>query len=244
MRHLAAILTTGFLGLAGFAAGPAGAVDVFDNFGFTMVPTNGDEACIPKAAGNVTISPLFGQTENMLVEVTGLPPNTDFDLFVIQVPTPKFGLAWYMGDLLTDFERYGRTRLYRALQHRHLHRRAGIGAGAGRPKQTAVSRPAHQPSDWTGQLYHLGLSFELAQGCRQGRVRHHRDAVQFDAQRRRPGAEHEQFSAKGRTPVPRCRSLRACRRSCTGSSCLLTARCAGRRSPRRRRRVAICPRTK
>jgi hypothetical protein len=32
----------------------------------------------------------------------GLPPNTNFDFFVIQVPTAPFGLSWYQGDLQAD----------------------------------------------------------------------------------------------------------------------------------------------
>ena len=51
-----------------------------------MVPTGGAEACIPAAAGRVTITHSLELVENMHVEVTGLPKNTDFDLFVIQVP--------------------------------------------------------------------------------------------------------------------------------------------------------------
>jgi hypothetical protein len=38
----------------------------------------------------------------MRVEVKGLPPDTEFDLFVIQVPDPPFGLSWYQGDLETN----------------------------------------------------------------------------------------------------------------------------------------------
>jgi hypothetical protein len=38
----------------------------------------------------------------MHVEVSGLPKNTGFDLFVIQVPRSPFGLSWYLGDMLTD----------------------------------------------------------------------------------------------------------------------------------------------
>jgi hypothetical protein len=100
MRRHTAVLLASILTLAGFAAGPGVAGGVFDNFSFTMVPTN--PTCTPKAAGNVTISPTFGLVENMQVAVSGLPANTDFDLFVIQVPTKPFGLAWYLGDLLTD----------------------------------------------------------------------------------------------------------------------------------------------
>jgi hypothetical protein len=62
------------------------------NFTFSMVPTLGVESCVP-AKGRVTIthSPLL--VETMHVEVTGLPPNTDFDLFVIQQATTPFGLS-------------------------------------------------------------------------------------------------------------------------------------------------------
>jgi hypothetical protein len=57
--------------------------------------------CIPNASGRVTISPR-GPVENMHVEVGGLPPNTEFDLFVIQLPNAPFGLSWYQGDIETD----------------------------------------------------------------------------------------------------------------------------------------------
>jgi len=40
--------------------------------------------------------------EVMEVFVAGLPPNTDFDFFVIQKPNAPFGLSWYQGDIETD----------------------------------------------------------------------------------------------------------------------------------------------
>ncbi len=39
----------------------------------------------------------------------GLLPNTDFDVFVIQVPEFPFGLSWYQGDLRTN--KYGAGRM-------------------------------------------------------------------------------------------------------------------------------------
>ena len=72
------------------------------NFTFAMVAPSGAEPCIPAAKGRVTITHSLELVENMHVEVTGLPKNTDFDLFVIQVPNFPFGLSWYMGDMLTD----------------------------------------------------------------------------------------------------------------------------------------------
>jgi hypothetical protein len=35
----------------------------------------------------------------MTIVATGLPKNTEFDLFVIQVPNAPFGLSWYQGDM-------------------------------------------------------------------------------------------------------------------------------------------------
>ena len=35
----------------------------------------------------------------MSVNLAGLPPNTDFDLFVLQKATAPFGVAWYQGDV-------------------------------------------------------------------------------------------------------------------------------------------------
>src|SRR5215468_3463822 len=57
--------------------------------------------CIPNARGHVTINSL-GNVEVMHMEVTGLPPKTEFDAFVIQTPNAPFGLSWYQGDLSTD----------------------------------------------------------------------------------------------------------------------------------------------
>src|SRR5215831_14198950 len=57
-------------------------------FTFPMVRSpalNAVPACVAEASGTVTIQP-GGPVEVMNVRVTGLPPNTDFDFFVIQQP--------------------------------------------------------------------------------------------------------------------------------------------------------------
>jgi hypothetical protein len=59
--------------------------------------------CLANAQGKVTITSI-GPVEVMRVNVSGLPPNTEFDFFVIQVPNAPFGLAWYQGDIETDDE--------------------------------------------------------------------------------------------------------------------------------------------
>jgi hypothetical protein len=57
--------------------------------------------CIPDAAGEIKLFELDG-AEKMEISVSGLPSNTEFDVFVIQVPDAQFGLSWYQGDLDTD----------------------------------------------------------------------------------------------------------------------------------------------
>src|SRR5262249_32284988 len=56
---------------------------------------------LKNAHGRVRVRP-EGEVERMDVEVDGLPPNTEFDFFVIQVPNSPFGLSWYQGDIDTD----------------------------------------------------------------------------------------------------------------------------------------------
>jgi hypothetical protein len=70
---------------------------------FNMVPSAGAVAagCISGAKGRVTINSL-GNVEVMHMEASGLPPKTEFDAFVIQLPSAPFGLSWYQGDLTTD----------------------------------------------------------------------------------------------------------------------------------------------
>ena len=79
------------------AAGSAIAPDE-DHISFKMVAAN---ACLPGAKAKVQIIS-DGQAEDMFIVASGLPPNTAFDFFVIQVPKAPFGLSWYQGDMQSD----------------------------------------------------------------------------------------------------------------------------------------------
>jgi len=70
---------------------------------FSMVRSSGAVTanCILNAKGRVSINSL-GNVEVMHLEASGLPPNTEFDAFVTQLPNAPFGLSWYQGDLTTD----------------------------------------------------------------------------------------------------------------------------------------------
>ena len=89
-----------------FTAPPLAAAD---SFTFDMVVSVGAKACLPNATATVTIRPI-GPVEIMDVSVKDLPPNTEFDFFVIQVPTAPFGISWYQGDIETDKNGRGHER--------------------------------------------------------------------------------------------------------------------------------------
>ncbi len=125
------------------------------NFTFPMVATLGVESCVP-AKGRVTITHTPKLVETMHVEVTGLPANTDFDLFVIQKPAAPFGLSWYMGDMETDSKGeavgdfIGRFNV-------------GTFIVAPGPAPAPVVLPGDagsNPATPPVQLYHLGLWFD------------------------------------------------------------------------------------
>jgi hypothetical protein len=59
-----------------------------------------NDQCLLGAGANVT-DKSSGPVETLTVDVFGLPANTDFDFFVIQVPNKPFGLSWYQGDIET-----------------------------------------------------------------------------------------------------------------------------------------------
>ena len=63
-------------------------------FQFDLVASPGITACLPKAHGSARIVPL-PQNDLMTLSVEGLVPNTEYALFVIQVPNKPFGISWY-----------------------------------------------------------------------------------------------------------------------------------------------------
>jgi hypothetical protein len=151
------IASLGAVSLAAMAScGSSFAVDS-TNFTFAMVSaSSGVEGCLAKAAGRVTITHTVKLVENMHVEISGLPANTDFDLFVIQVPTSPFGLSWYMGDMLTDAtgvavgDFIGRFSFGTFL----------VAPGVAQAPVTQTGDASSNPVTAPIQLYHLGVWFD------------------------------------------------------------------------------------
>jgi hypothetical protein len=67
-------------------------------FGMVRSAAVENAGCALNAQARVTIDSL-GPIEVMHVEASGLPANSEFDLFVTQLPNAPFGMAWYQGDM-------------------------------------------------------------------------------------------------------------------------------------------------
>jgi hypothetical protein len=92
------------LGVTATVAVASGAPARPHSFSFRLVPSAGISSCLPHARGVVTIT-THDENDTMVVRVAGLPKNSEFDLFVIQVPNKPFGVAWYQTDV--DTGRFG-----------------------------------------------------------------------------------------------------------------------------------------
>ena len=139
-----------------------------DKTSFHMVRSpalNAVPACVPNATGKVKIVS-NGVTETMTVDVDGLPPNTDFDFFVIQQPNAPFGMAWYQSDIETDQYGHGSVKVVGRFSIETFMVAPGSVAAPQTEPNDAATNPATPPI----QMYHLGLwfnSFNDAQaaGC-------------------------------------------------------------------------------
>jgi hypothetical protein len=80
------------------AVGTVAAANPIKSAAFDMHVSAGAKTCLPQAKAEVHIKSI-GPVEVMTLDATGLPPKTNFDLFVLQVPRAPFGVGWYQGDL-------------------------------------------------------------------------------------------------------------------------------------------------
>jgi hypothetical protein len=150
------------LAVASLASIPAWADNNDDGVKFKLVRNTQFDAQFPNfarnARGRVRIES-FGPVEIMDVQVEGLPPNTDFDFFVIQVPHAPFGLAWYQGDIETNRNGVGYGRFIGRFSIETFIVATGVASAPlvfnNPPFPDASTNPTTNPV----QLYHLGLWF-------------------------------------------------------------------------------------
>ena len=128
---------------AGAATGGAHARSATaSSFSFGLKPSSSAiSACLPKAGGHVTITP--GKlNDTMKVNLHGMPPNTGFDLFVIQQPTAPFGVSWYQSDIQANDNGFGSATVRGIFDNETF---------SVSPGGTTTFAPTHQ--------YHLGVWF-------------------------------------------------------------------------------------
>jgi hypothetical protein len=131
---------------------------------FKMVVSAGGQTCLPLAKGTVTVRPGV-EVDVMDVSVQGLPANTEFELFVLQVPKAPFGIAWYQGSIVTDKKGRG----HRQFEGRFSIETFSFAQGAApapvvfdtAPFPDGNTNPSFQPV----QMYHLGLWFGSSQAA-------------------------------------------------------------------------------
>jgi len=143
------------LGVTATVAVASGARAPDHVFTFRLVPSAGISSCLPHARGTVAIV-THDENDTMVVHVAGLPKNSEFDLFVIQVPDKPFGVAWYQTDV--DTGRHGTgTATVRGIFDSETFSVS--------PGGTTTFAPTHQ--------FHLGLWFNSPRqpfklGCEPG----------------------------------------------------------------------------
>jgi hypothetical protein len=76
---------------------------------FSLVRSARVETCLPAASGDVTLRSVDG-VEVMDVALQGLPPDSDFALFLLQQPSAPFGVGTYQGDVRTNAAGRGTQR--------------------------------------------------------------------------------------------------------------------------------------
>jgi hypothetical protein len=133
---------------------------------FDMTVAAAAQACLPNAQANVTIKQASGGNQRMDVSVDGLPANTEFAVFVLQVPTGPFGMSWYQGDIVTDKKGRG-SEEFRGIFSSELFVFAPASRAA---PQTDSFDAATNPATAAVHTYHLGLWFSdpadaVAAGC-------------------------------------------------------------------------------
>lgn len=139
----------GFLGTTSQMFAAAGATNEFK-----LTVSGGAATCLPAARGRVTIHDL-GPVQNMHVEVAGLPANTEFATFLIQVPNKPFGLVWYQGDIVTDRRGNGIGDFTGIFSQETFINGPGVAPAPSVFPDDATTNPATAPI----QIYHMGLWF-------------------------------------------------------------------------------------
>jgi len=137
--------------MAGTAlAGPAHV----DLIAFPLVQSAGGKACLKDATVNAYVESV-GPFETLQLNGFGLPANTAFSVFIIQIPVAPFGLSWYQGDFDSNDQGIAATTFAGRFQKGTFILAPGSAPAPQVFPDNASSNPATPPV----QIYHLGIWF-------------------------------------------------------------------------------------
>jgi hypothetical protein len=155
-----AVASVGVIGLAS-SQSDASIKTQFDMVRSTAAVKAG---CLPDAKAHVRVDQR-DENEQMTVFVSGLPANTDFDLFITQLPDAPFGVSWYQSDLHTGRDGEGRVTVQGRFNKETFSLSQAGPANGSDPTQN-LTGPAVKDTDAvfrpTSQ-FHVGLWFNSAQ---------------------------------------------------------------------------------
>ena len=126
--------------------------------------------CLREAEARVTVTPL-GPVEQMAIRAENLPPDTGFDLFVIQLPNPPFGLSWYQGDLESDAQGVAQGTFTGRFDSETFIVTPGVGQAPSVHRRRGFPDASSNPATAPVHTFHLGLWFDdpgdaAKAGCR------------------------------------------------------------------------------
>lgn len=126
-----------------------------DSIRFNLKVSAGAAACLKStAAGRVTVSNL-GLVQHLHLETNNLPPNTEFTVFLLQVPHSPFGLSWYQGDIRTNGDGTAVGDFTGIFSRETFILAPGVAPAPLVFRDNAAANPATPPI----QIYHMGIWF-------------------------------------------------------------------------------------
>jgi hypothetical protein len=136
-------------------------------FEFDLVPSSKavGAGCLAGASAAVRVRS-EGAVEVMNIEVQGLPPKTEFEVFVTQVPNAPFGLAWYQGAIETNAAGRGHQSFVGRFNDETFIVAPGV---APAPQLHHNAFPDAQANPATGPVhaFHVGLWFNSPDDARK-----------------------------------------------------------------------------
>jgi len=132
---------------------------------FDLVVSKGGSVCLPNASGEVHIRSV-GPVEIMDVSIDHALPKSEFDLFILQLPTAPFGVSWYQSDIRTNDEGHGHVRVIGRFSEETF----AVAPGVGPAPTTFASHPVDDEGNSIPsadknaqfgpvQMYHMGVWF-------------------------------------------------------------------------------------